>query len=44
MEWFERVNVNEKKLNRYPKTELEDALHYDERFAQHLANKKKLMA
>ena len=41
MDWFEKVNINDKKLNRYPKTHLEEALNFDERFAQHLANKKK---
>jgi hypothetical protein len=41
MDWFEKVNLNEKKLNRYPKTQLEEALNFDERFAEHLANKKR---
>ena len=44
MDWFEKVNINDKKPNRYPKTQLEEALHFDERFAQHLANKKMLQA
>jgi len=37
IDWFEKTNINIKKLNRYPNVCYEEALHYDERFAEHLA-------
>lgn len=40
IDWFERNNVDSKKLNRYAKINLDEAYNYQERFAEHLAQKK----
>jgi hypothetical protein len=37
IDWFERKNINTKKKNRYPNINYEEALIYDQRFAEHLA-------
>lgn len=38
MDWFEKVNHLEvKRNNRYPYIAYEEALNYDQRFAEHLA-------
>jgi hypothetical protein len=41
MNWFEKVNhLDVKRNNRYPQIAYEEALHFDRRFAEHLARKK----
>ena len=41
MDWFEKVNhLDVKRNNRYPQIAYEEALNYNERFAEHLRNKK----
>lgn len=41
MNWFEKVNhLDVKRNNRYPQIAYEEALHFDKRFAEHLARKK----
>ena len=44
MTWFERTNINLKKENKYPKVNYEEALNYDQRFAELMAQKKEKKA
>ena len=41
MSWFEKTNIKIHKLNRYPKVNYEEALNFEQHFAEHLAEKKK---
>jgi hypothetical protein len=37
---FEQTNINSKRRNKYPNIQLEEALNFQKRFAEHLASKK----